>query len=548
MNKFIPFGLALLAVLVFVTGAEALQVRSFNQIVHVIADASLDVEETIVLDWPDTLSPAFYRIIPIEYQDFGKNYHLDIRVLSITDAAGKPIDFSQTGVGSKFSIRIARPSEESKGEQVYRLHYVVRRAINFFNHPEICWNATGESWPFVIRQANITIYLAHGSDATKLNIVGFSGYEHSRQPLLGDSNKDSITFNATDIKPGQGLTILINLPKGAVAPPSLGRRISWFLADWWLALALPLITLTGVLGAVRIFRKDGPAVTALPVRLEMLTSLSPAEAASLIDEKFDMHEISSTLIDLGARGLLQIEEIPGEGFLSLSTKDYLFTRGNGQANLASHEELILSGLFAENLANGGGKVKLSDLKGKFSLVLPAVKQAVYASLISKGQFRCYPDDVEKSCYAAAFAISILGTVIFVAGAKGSCEWQAAAIGLILSGLIVFFFAPFMQARSVSGSHYLGSVRAFQRYMLIADKGSIQLLAKNDPKAFGRLLAYAMVLGVADKWAEAFQDLIEEAPSWFKPYTDRSMAQKVSSQSFVAELGSGMRTVERILSS
>jgi hypothetical protein len=62
--------------------------------------------------------------------------------------------------------------------------------------------------------------------------------------------------------------------------------------------------------------------------------------------------------------------------------------------------------------------------------------------------------------------------------------------------------------------------------------------------FERLLPYAMVLGVSDKWAEAFHGMLKEAPSWYRPKTE---SQDFSSEQFVSDLGNGMRTVERILS-
>jgi hypothetical protein len=547
---------ALSIVLFQAIDARADEIRSFNQDVHLLEEASLDVKETIVMDLVGSIRPAFYRIIPVEYQAFGKSYRLDVRVVSVSDKSGKLLDYTQTRLGRTLSIRIARPYQEMSGEHVFCLHYIVRRAVNFYHHPELCWNATGDAWPFAIRQATVSITLPSGIKTANLNILGFAGNAfdlRSAQILLGDSKQDTIAFNAQNIKPGQGLTILIGLPQGAVAPAGWAKQLGWFFADWWLALFIPLLTLTGIAGAWWICARDRRPAQAVHIQMDLLTGLSPAEVGALIDEKCALHNITSTLVDLAARGVIRIEEIEGNGFLSLSNKDYLFSRNNGGSatDLAPHERLLLTALFhesSEGRKESSNKVKLSSLQGKFSQALPTIKQAVYASLINKGQLRCYPQDVEKSCHALGFAISLIGVAIFFAFGKGSYVWQAASIGLIISGLLILLFAPFMRARTVFGAQLLGRLRAFQTFMLISENSRIRLLAKNDPSAFVRLLPYTMVLGVADKWAEAFQDLIKEAPNWYKPYIDEAHGEKFSSQAFVSELGSGMRTVERILTS
>jgi uncharacterized membrane protein len=67
-----------------------------------------------------------------------------------------------------------------------------------------------------------------------------------------------------------------------------------------------------------------------------------------------------------------------------------------------------------------------------------------------------------------------------------------------------------------------------------------MLAKDDPTIFGRLLPYAMVLGVADQWATAFRDLMTEPPDWFiGPY---GYGHPFSPNVFINDLGSGMQTM------
>ncbi|GAI24579.1 unnamed protein product [marine sediment metagenome] len=80
----------------------------------------------------------------------------------------------------------------------------------------------------------------------------------------------------------------------------------------------------------------------------------------------------------------------------------------------------------------------------------------------------------------------------------------------------------------------------------AEKDRLERLSKEDPTVFDRVLPYAMVMGVADEWAEAFKDLYREPPGWYEcsawPVTGFYTAL------LVADLGEGLRTMGATFSS
>jgi uncharacterized membrane protein len=88
---------------------------------------------------------------------------------------------------------------------------------------------------------------------------------------------------------------------------------------------------------------------------------------------------------------------------------------------------------------------------------------------------------------------------------------------------------------------------FARFVQLAEKERIRVLAKDDPTIFGRLLPYAMVLGVADEWADRFADLLTEPPDWYVPY-GYGPGYAFSPHHFVRDLGSGMNTMGSTFSS
>jgi len=137
----------------------------------------------------------------------------------------------------------------------------------------------------------------------------------------------------------------------------------------------------------------------MPVAVEWSPpkNLSPAEVGTLVDERCDMTDIVSTLIDLAARGYLKIRQTIANDMLFFSKHNYVFTKlpePKNDAKLLPYEKIFLNGLF-EN-AGPDGTVYLSDLKEKFYVHLTGIECAIYDSLVQKGMFLQSPRNVRHS--------------------------------------------------------------------------------------------------------------------------------------------------------
>jgi uncharacterized membrane protein len=143
----------------------------------------------------------------------------------------------------------------------------------------------------------------------------------------------------------------------------------------------------------------------------------------------------------------------------------------------------------------------------------------------------------------------MGVVLIVIGvfgltmlaALGKSAW---GVGFILSGVLCLLFARAMPSKTATGSKMLRQCLGFQRYVEMAEKDRIRVLAEQDPTIFGRLLPYAMVLGVADQWADAFRDLLTEPPNWYVGSNYNTFSPRI----FVNDLGNGMNTMGNTFSS
>ncbi len=586
--------MALFALSVLLTvPARAEVIRSFHADVRLQSDTSLDVAETIVMDFEGAQKHGIYRTIPVRFTRDKNSYSVPLQVQSVTDENGVPYRYTTSRNWSDINIKIGDPDRTISGVHTYRIRYTVRRAVNFFGGaPEVYWNATGNEWPFAMQQATARFYPPPGIAPNGIKTTSYVGSLGSRQAAQVQQQNDHVLFSATNLAPAEGLTLVAGLPAGSVTEPSAVQNLLWLLADWWPLVVFPLSALSFVTIRWQRGGRDVDGGQAVGVEWSPPKNMTPAEVGTLVDEHCDMADVVSTLVDLAARGFLKIEQTESTKILFFSSRDYTFTRTvppPDESQLLPHEKQFLRALFggaipleqiadvaalkhewskfheqsrkagidtgaaergfeADYLSGGGQgleRVTLSGLKNKFYTHLPGIRDAIYQSLTEKKLFDRNPDTTRKLYFGAGIALLVLAFFGFVVGVNlGHVSW---GMGLALSGVIVLLSARAMPAKTAAGSKALRDCLGFKRFVELAEKDRIRVLAQNDPTIFGRLLPYAMVLGVADQWADAFKDLLTQPPDWYSG-PGYGYGHSFSSRTFVNDLGSGMNTMGSTFSS
>jgi uncharacterized membrane protein len=96
-----------------------------------------------------------------------------------------------------------------------------------------------------------------------------------------------------------------------------------------------------------------------------------------------------------------------------------------------------------------------------------------------------------------------------------------AAGLLVAGGIIFLFGQRMAAKTADGSAVLAQSLGFRQYLVTAEARQIRFEEAQD--IFSRYLPYAIVFGVADRWASTFSEVAEAAtaagqsigmPGWY----------------------------------
>jgi uncharacterized membrane protein YgcG len=518
--------------------AKSEEIRCFSSDLTLARDGNLDVNEEIVMDFQGASRHGIFRVIPVTYHRGSGVYSINLKVKSITDENGEALPYKAERNGPDLNIRIGNPESTVVGVHAYRINYTVTRAVNFFDGAaELYWNVNGNDWPFPISKCIAYFHPPASVPLKEIRTQSFVGELGSRKGGQIVQKDGSLVAIGRNLAPGQGMTVVFGLPNGVITPPSLFDKIYGFCEDWLGLVAIPI--LTGIVLYVywHAFGRDQRSIGAIGVEWTPPPNLTPAEVGTLIDERCDVPDVVSTLVDLASRRYLQIKPIPYNGILLLSKKDYQFVKTEPPKEsppLKPHEILFLNALF------GGTETVnyLSSLKGKFSLDIPEIKRAIWAELTAKKLFARDPDTDRQIFYVLAFALFLIGSIVVLLGDNAN---RASGGGLIIAGVVTALAARAMPARTAAGSLALARCKAFQRFVKAAEKKRIEVLAKDDPTIFGRLLPYAMVLGAADQWANSFKDLLVAPPDWY----DNSAfggSGGFSPYVFVDDLGDSLKTI------
>lgn len=390
---------------------------------------------------------------------------------------------------------------------------------------QIWWIAIGEEVTEVapVRDATLTIELPTAVDLANVVIDG----PGSREPAEHSADGQTFTWSASDLDSGNSLEGRVEFPAivEATAPAwqaqddetrlreqerdSRGALLTLLMA------AAGLLTLTaGGVGLLGLWYTQGrdPGVGAVASYLsEPPDDLPPGAAGALVDELVNERDIVATLVDLGRRGVLKIEE---------SSDDSLFGGRGFTIELRDHKEQLnpFESAFVTAIMGGvtpGTSVDLGAAKSRFSRQVETIKSHMYEELVKRGYFPVSPESTRSKYRKGTMSILVGGGVllgIFGNRLFGISGWIIfPVIAVVIMAIAAYQVAAHMPRKSLAGAESAAKWRAFKRYLDELDQDRATAGAS---ELFQKYLPYALAFGIERSWVHKFAAAGAPAPEWY----------------------------------
>jgi len=542
----------ILTILTFTAYAQDFTINKFHADISINEDSSFAVKEIIDVEF-HRLKHGIYREIPFKYIDErGNTIKTPLEVLSVTDESGNEWKYKTKKTGNVINIRIGDPKKYVEGHQKYVITYKVVNAILFFDdHDELYWNVTGNYWWAPIKEASANITLTVKKKSENLWAACYTGTLGSKESQCSfeTSINNGEFFTKKNLNSREGFTIAFGWDKGLISPPSSWERFLWTIdiKENWVFL-LPFFSLVFMISLWNVRGRDPKVKEAVTVMYEPPkynnVPLTPAEIGTLVDEKLDPRDITSTIVGLAVKGYIKIEESKTEGLILDSTDYYLAKVKEPDENLSPFERILMNSIFPKELRIPGKMV--SEMKNDFYKYLDLLKSTLYGELINKKYFLVSPEKIRRVYLTAGIALTVFSIIAFA--------WLTSPVKSIIAGVLMgvpaLAFAGVMPAKTRAGASVYMDILGFQEFMHRAEKDKLERIGDKD--LFSKFLPYAIALDVVDNWAKAFEGIYQELPEWyvshgefrtFSPYSfSRSLNSATSSLSsamFSSPRGSGI---------
>lgn len=519
--------------------------------IRMLSDSQILVSEKIDYDFGSASHRGIIREVPYKYQARGGNYNLRISDVTATNELGEKQQLKVSYSGNKAVFRIGDPDVAVTGERSYVINYTVGRAINYFDsEDELYWTAVGTEWQVPIAAADASVTLPPGAEG-KIKAACYTGSFGSTEAnceIIQES--DMVSFvSKNPLLAGEGLTVVVALPKGILTVPGPLIRTTQLLEDNWI-LFLPVLAF-GVMFAIwRSRGRDPLSKNPVVAQYESPDNLTPAELGYLINERSSNRDISAEIIHLAEKGYLDITKVEVRSFFGRKA-DYKLTKLKDESDLPNRfDRELVRALFADSIKNLSEVMpgdSLSREKAAHTVLVSQLSKTrnfrsatgistVPERLVEEGYFPANPDKIKRNYMLGGIA------VIMLAAWLGGRLSFYTIFSLILSGAIVLFFGYFMPARTQKGSDARQLALGLKEYLSVAEKDRLNFHNDPDknPAVFEKMLPYAVALGVTTQWAQKFEGIYNQPPAWYHDPSSTAF-NTLAFNSFVSDFSSSFNS-------
>lgn len=511
MKKIVSSLLLVLATVFSANAQGGYSIKHYTVNVLVNKDASLDITETIDVEFTESRH-GIIRMIPYKYpmEPLPKGSEKADRQLESNGYAQTIIEninvenwnYSVNTSGNYRKIKIGDKKKTVFGLQQYVIRYRMLNAVNFFkDKAELYFNIIGDGWDTNIDSVEFSISLYDALPSTPAYFVatGPTGSRENNTITNWSGNQKLSGHTTVQLQSNQGVTV------GIVFPVDFLVKQNYMLKGMgWLVLPVLVFALMFWFWKKRGKDENMPIVT----YYYPPAGISPGIAGYIIDDRLDRRDLTALVPYWGAGGYLQVIETKNESLFGLiKNTEYEFVKLKSLPSTAPYfERIMFNGIFESN-----DRVSLDSLKNVLYKTMEKAKQQLEQE-VDRSQY------YEKYSRGFVFLFVFLGLILMIAGAIilvkdwGNPYWLPVAT--ILSGIIIIGFGIFMAKKSAKGNELYQQLAGFKEFIKKVEKDRLAQFLKEDEHYFDKVLPYAIVFDVADTWKDKLAGLDVPPPNWY----------------------------------
>ena len=249
----------------------------------------------------------------------GVRNKIDLTLLSVT-VNGQEVPYKAEEAGDTILLT---PKEEytlAPGIYTYNFAYLVDRQLWYYDDfNEFYWDVTGSSWNLVVSNAGASVSLPGTSPALSQNILlGYPGRLTTDGAFVTKGADNTLGFAAqVPLFIGEGMHLIVSLPKTDLLPPDFGKRFSWFIDDY----GDILFALAGLAAILISYIISWRYISAGHSRLKTGMRRTAPMLRYLINGTFDNMSFASWLLELFRKNIIDIQKTDDSVMLIKKTDD-----------------------------------------------------------------------------------------------------------------------------------------------------------------------------------------------------------------------------------
>lgn len=444
------------------------------------------------------------------------------------------VAYIESGSNAPGTFEVSRSSDEVRidwyfeptvGRRIYEFSYTIEGGVIVGTNEEgsgdqIFWKAIPPDLPARVDASTVTIRLPEGVQPQRYTgtdtylVEGtVNGNTEAVRTSVGKNGR-TITYELLQpLYGGDLFEVRVQWPHGILdipVPDWQQRQERADVFSLFFVLVGLLLFVVGPVGVIVVWYMNGrdPELT-FPVP-EYLTEppgdLPPAVAGTLIDERADMHDIISTLVDLARRGYLTITE---------EQRNHIFAR----TDKSDHDLRPFEKQFLKDVFRGKAERSLNSLRYKFSSRLPKLRKMLYEELEDAELVPQSPQSV-RNRYTVFGWLALIGAfslffLLPIALGDAIPTLFCIPIPLGLTGIVLLIAARFMPKKTRKGAEEAAKWEAFKTYLQ-----NIERYANLEDAAdiFEKYLGYATAFGIERSWIRKFSKVkTTPVPGWYFPH-------------------------------